>query len=206
MIGKSFEKEKNAMNNNHSKIAIYIFVSLFFQFPVATQAGWFGPDCDISEFNESKKIRHVDQNSSFSITTPSSWSVKKKREGGYSEMLIKSGGSCKITILISSRFLENNERGVTTIRLIDSMLQSSLDHLRSQGHKIVNYGKYKEFKSGWPSFVIVSGESGGKRVATSYGTVVENRNFSILALTRNEQSSDGLADILRNVIDSVGIF
>jgi len=194
------------MNNNHFKIAIYIVVSLFFQWPVATQAGWFGPDCDISEFNKSKKIRHVDQNSSFSITTPTSWSAKKKREGGYSEIIIKSGGSCKITILISSRVLENNEKGVTTNRLIDSMLQTSLDHLRSHGHKIVNYGKYKEFKPGWPSFVIVSGEPGGKRVATSYGAVVENRNFSILALTRNEQHSEGLADILRNVIDSVDIF
>ena len=130
------------MNNNHLKIAVYFVVSLFCQLPVATQAGWFGPDCDISEFNEREKIRHVDHNSSFSITTPTSWSVKKKREGGYSEILIKSSGSCKITILISSRVLGKNERGISTVRLIDSMLQSSLEHLRSQGHKIVNYGKY----------------------------------------------------------------
>lgn len=194
------------MNRNYCRITIYIVASLFFQWPVAAQAGWFGPDCDISEFNESKKIRHVDQNSSFSITTPSSWSIKNKKEGEYSEMFIKSGGSCKITILISSRFLEQNEKGVTTIQLIDSMLKSSLNHLRSQGHKIVNFGKYKEFKPGWPSFVIVSGESGGERVATSYGTVVENRNLAILALTRNEQNSEGLADMLRNVIDSVEVF
>jgi hypothetical protein len=194
------------MNNNYFKITIYIFVSLVVLFPSVTQAGWFGPDCDISEFNEIEKIRHIDQNSSFSITTPISWSVKKKREGGYSEMIIKADGSCKITILISSRFLENNERRVTTIKLIDVMLQSSIDHLRSQGHKTVKYGKYKEFKSGWPSFVIVSGDSGGKRVTTSYGTIVEDRNFSILVLTRNDQNSEGLSDILRNVIDSVGIF
>ncbi|VAW97192.1 hypothetical protein MNBD_GAMMA23-1300 [hydrothermal vent metagenome] len=193
------------MSRNNCRTSIYIVASLFFWLGDA-QAGWFDPDCDMSEFNGSKKLRHVDQYSSFSITTPTSWSVKKKKEGGYSEMILKSEGACKITILISSRPLEQNEISVTTIQLIDSMLKSSLDHLRSQGHKIMNYGKYKEFKPGWPSFVIVSGGSGGNRISTSYGTVVKNRNFSILALTRNNQHSEDLANILRNVIDSVEIF
>ena len=188
------------------KICATALLCSFVVFPTIAHSGWFGPDCDISKFNESAKVRYVDRNSSFSITVPKSWSVTKKNEDDYSEMLIKADGSCKITLLMSSRPLESNERDVTPIRLIDSMLQSSLNHLRSQGHKIVKYGKQKEFKQGWPSFVVVSAESGGKRVATSYGTVVENRNFSILALTRNEQHSEGLADILRNVIDSVEVF
>lgn len=187
------------------KLVMHIVGSLLFQLPVATLAGWFGPDCDISEFSESKKVRHIDQSSSFSISTPTSWSVKKKRDGGYSEMLIKSGGSCKITILIGCRILEDDEKGVTTTRLVDSMLQASLDHLRSQGHTIQNFGKYREFKPGWPSFVIVSSESDGTRVAASYGTVVENRSFSILALTADEQHSEDLAEMLRNVIYSVDI-
>jgi hypothetical protein len=184
----------------------YIVVTVFLLCSFAAQAGWFGPDCDISEYNESIKAKHVDQNSSFSITVPKSWSVKKKTEGGYSEILVKSSGSCKITILITSRLLGQKEKTVTTIRLIDFMLQSSLDHLRSQGHIIMDYGKYKEFKSGSPSFVIVSGEPGGEKVTMSYGTVDENRNFSILAVTRNEQHSEGLSDILRNTIDSIEIF
>ena len=190
------------MNRNRYHIASCIITALLSQWSIAAHAGWFGPDCDISEFDKSEKVRQVDENASFSITVPKSWSVRKKKEDGYSEMLVKASGSCKITILISSRPLENNEKAVTVIRLIDSMLQSSLDHLRSQGHKIVNYGKYKEFKPGWPSFTIVSDESDGKRIATSIGTVIENRNYAINLLTRNEQHSEGLADILQNVIDS----
>ena len=190
------------MTRKRHYIVSCIIAALFSQWLIAAHAGWFGPDCDTSEFNKSEKVRQVDENASFSITVPKSWSVRKKKEDGYSEMFIKASGSCKITILISSRPLENNEKAVTVMRLIDSMLQSSLDHLRSQGHKIMNYGMYKEFKPGWPSFAIISDESDEKRIGLSIGTVIENRNYAINLLTRNEQHSEGLAAILQNVIES----
>lgn len=195
----------SSVSRKHYHVVGFILFSVLLYCTDIVQAGWLGPDCDISEFNTSLKVRQIDKNSSFAITIPKSWSVKKKKENSYSEMLIKSGGSCKITILITSRPLEKREREIAPARLIDKMLQSSLDHLRSQDYQIVDYGKYKEFKSGWPSFVIVSGESGAKRVSTSYGTVVENRNFSIIALTRNKQHSEDLTGILRNVIESLEI-
>ena len=203
MFAKIFHN--HTVNRYHYNVVGYIYFSALLYCAGVAQAGWFGPDCDISKFNNSVKVRQTDPNSSFAITVPKSWSVKKKKEDAYSEMLIKSDGSCKITILISSRPLEKLEKEITAISLIDKMLQSSLGHFRAQGHQIVNYGKYKEFKPGWPSFVIVSGGSGGKRVSTSYGTVVENRNFAIIALTRNKQHREDLADILRNVIESLEI-
>lgn len=195
----------SCVNRKHYYAVALILFSVLLYCTSVAQARWFGPDCDLSEFNDSVKVRQTDQNSSFAITLPKSWAVKKKKEDAYSEMLIKSDGSCKITILITSRPLDKWEREITTISLIEKMLQSSLDHLRSQGGQIVDYGKYKEFKSGWPSFVIVSGESGGKNVLTSYGAVVENRNFSIIALTSNKQHSEDLAGILRNIIESLEI-
>lgn len=203
MLAKNFHNR--TVNRNHHYVVGYMFLSALLFYTSVAQAGWFGPGCDISEFNNSVKIRQIDPNSSFAITVPKSWSVKKKQEDTYSEMLIKSYGSCKITILISSRPLDARERKITAVSLITKMLRSSLSNLRSQGHQIVNYGKYKEFRPEWPSFVIVSGESGGKIVSTSYGTVVENRNFAIVALTRNKQHSEDLADILRNVIESLEI-
>lgn len=193
------------VKRNYHYVVGYIFFSVLLFFTSVAQAGWFGPDCDISKFKSSLKIRQIDPNSSFAITVPKSWSIKKKNEDAYSEMLIKSDGACKITMLITSRPLGSQEREIPAISLIDKMLKSSLNNLRSQGHQIINYGKYKEFKPGYPSFVIVSGESGGKRVSTSYGTVVENRSLAIVSLTRNKQHSEGLADILRNVIESLEI-
>ncbi len=195
----------SCVNKKHSFTIGYILIWVLLYYTGVAQAGWFGPNCDISEFNDSVKVRQTDQNSSFSITVPKSWSVKRKNEDTYSEMLIKSDGSCKITILITSRPLGGREREMTSISLIDNMMQSSLNHLRTQGHQIVDYGKYKEFKPGWPSFVIVSGETGGEGVSTSYGTVVENRNVAVIALTRNKQHSEDLASILRSVIESLEI-
>ena len=179
--------------------------SVLFPHSIPAQAGLFGPDCDLSEFNKSKIIRYVDQNSVFSIAVPTSWKVKKKKDGGYSELLIKSKGSCKIMILISTRLLNKKEKSVSTLRLIDSMLKFSLEHLRNLDHQILGYGKYKEFKKGWPAFVISSIQPGGEKSTTSYGSVIENRNLSIVLVAYNKQHSDGLAEILRRVIDSIEI-
>ena len=168
------------------------------------QAEWFWSDCTVPEFNDSAKIRQVDPNSFFAITVPKSWKVKKKKEGNFSELFIKSGRPCKITIIITSRPLGKQEREMTTISLIDGMMQMSLDHIPSQGHKVLKYGKYRPFKNGWPAFVIVSVGPNKKESLLSYGSVIENRNLSINAFLPLKNEIE-VADILRNVINSLEI-
>lgn len=173
--------------------------------PASALGGWFGSSCNLEEFAQSPKVQRNDPTTSFSIRVPESWSVETKQDGHYGELLAKSDDGCEITIFASSRPLSTAERSETPRRLLDAMLNSSLDHLRSEGHEVVDVGKYREFKQGWPAFVIVSMPSSGEQMALSYGSVIEDRNLSVLALAEQEQHSEDLAEIVRSVVDSLEV-
>ena len=194
------------MRRKFNHIIFYVILSILLPYSMSAQAGLFGPDCDMPDYNQSKKNRHIDQNSAFSVTALANWVVKKKRKGSYSEILLKTKGACKVFILITSRLLERKEKKIAPDQLLAAMLQSSLYNLRSKGQKIISYGKYIEFKAGWPSFVIAAVGSGGKKAVASHGTVVANRNLSVLVVTRNKQHNQSLANILRSTVNSIEIF
>lgn len=167
-------------------------------------AGCTKQSCDAFVGAETRREKDLD--SSFSIAVPVGWTVKASKDEQTSELLVKAAGSCKVTMLITSRELSSVERSQTSLQLIDAMLNSSLEHLRSSGKKVGDYGKYRSFKENFPSFVIVSEDSDGKRRYGSYGAVSESRNLSIIVSARATENSQALADLLRSLVDSIELY
>lgn len=86
--------------------------------------------------------------------------------------------------------------------LLDAMMNSSVESLRQQGNAILEVGKAKEIVPGYPAFVIVSMTEGDEHIVTSWGTVTDDRNYSITSLTANRDGSDELAETVRRVVES----
>lgn len=180
-----------------NRVALSILVTTV----LCVTAGCSPASCD--SFSDDSKVVRTSTDSSFRISVPNSWSVENSRNGEAVEMLVKASGSCKIRILLASRLLDTSERAHSGDALMSAMLSSSIEHLKSQGHTIENYGKYKPFKLGAPTFVIVSQQPDKQRIALSYASVSDSRNLSIVVLSRDSQKSEAVGELLREIVDSV---
>lgn len=161
--------------------------------------------CSHENYDELEKITYTDNNESFSVEVPKSWRIIEENDGDYSLVEIKSIGKYDIGLIITTRKLKEDERELELLDLIDMMLNSSIDHLKSQGSKIIDVGKAKQFKEGNPAFVIVATTKTGKKVVAQWGTVVNERNYSITIMTTDKEASKELSETTEKIINSINI-
>ncbi|MBA7538117.1 hypothetical protein ES705_30391 [subsurface metagenome] len=159
--------------------------------------------CKSKNYNELEKITYTDGNKSFSIVIPKSWEIYEEDDGDYSLLELKSNGEYDIQLIVTSRKLDEKERRLELLDLIDRMLNTPIADLKSKDCKIINVGKAKEFKKGNPTFVITASTKSGKRIITQWGTVVDDKNYSFNMMTVNKEGSDELSEITRKLMESI---
>ncbi len=161
--------------------------------------------CSNQSYDELEKISYEDNNHSFSIIAPKSWQVQRKSENDFSSLELKSIGKFDIQLTVTSRDLSTNERNLQLLELIDYMMNSSINNLKGKECQIVNVGKAREFVKDCPTFVITAITKSGKHSLTQWGTVVNDRNYSINLMTLNIEASDELSEIARKLVESIKI-
>lgn len=158
--------------------------------------------CDASG---SSTTTSTDPGRTFSVTHPASWRSKSSAEGEYNEVVLSSRRAPDVWMAIRSGPVPPEARGADSVQVIDAMMSNMLSHLRSQGNRILNVGRSREFVPGHPAFVVTSATSDGRQIVTAWGTVARGRMLDITAITENTGGSEQLASTMRSVVESVEI-
>jgi hypothetical protein len=94
------------------------------------------------------------------------------------------------------------EKDMPGLDLIDAMINSQVGNLEKKESVVLDVGKTKEMVPGFPAFAIVSASEDGETIAAFWGTVDDDRNYSITCLTKNREGSAELSETVGRVVES----
>ena len=162
-------------------------------------------DCSYERFRSETSQVYTFKSVGLEMSVPESWEVSNELTSDAIEVIVQSGGPCKITGMVTVRVLTDREekRGD---RLLDDMLNSSLNHLKSVGHEIIDVGKTDAFGPETPGFVIVSGDPFRENFATlSFAGLNEVRNVGVTIRSDAMNNRDAISNIIRDIVEAVRI-
>lgn len=155
--------------------------------------------------SESGTTTFTDRERTFSVTHPASWKRQASATEEYNEVILVSRREPDVLVAIRSGPVPPQARGAGEAEMIDGMMNNRVSHLRSEGNRVLNVGRSREFVPGHPAFVITSVTSDGRRMVTAWGTVARGRMLDVTAVTEAAQGSEELATTLRSVVESIEI-
>ncbi|MEX0372528.1 hypothetical protein [Spiribacter roseus] len=135
---------------------------------------------------------------------PESWEVSDMPSSDAVEVTVQSGAPCNISGLVTSRILSDEEKNKGA-RLLDDMLHSSINHLKSVRHEIIEVGKTDAFGPETPGFVIVSGKRRDTFATLSFGGLNDSNNVSVIIRSDSQDNRSAISKIIHDVVEAIQI-
>jgi hypothetical protein len=185
-------------------LVLLAFVIYFFSLSPNAESSVFSEHCSYEKFRYEQKEVYSFKSIGLKMSLPESWEVSDVSRGDAVEVTVQSGSPCKIFCLVTSRILSDEEKNKGA-RLLDDMLNGSINHLKSVGHEIIDVGKTDAFGPETAGFVIVSAKRQDKFATLSFGGLKASRNVGVTIRSESNDNRHAISKIVRDVVKAVDI-
>jgi hypothetical protein len=202
----NLEKIPSLHNRVKSPIGSSLFACAIYFFLLSSAFGLpvFSQDCSYEKFRSEQQQVYSFESVGLKMSVPESWEISNISRGEAVRVTVQSGAPCKISCSVTSRILSDEEEN-NRDRLLDAMLNGSINHLKSMDHEIIDVGKTDAFGPETAGFVIVSGKRQDNFATLSFGGLNDGRNVGVTIRSDAVNNRDAISKIIHDVVKTVRI-